>query len=82
MSRAEEEEAITRDQEPDKYNLQNKKQSILNIIKDEFKHFINASPTNLPAGTTALNWSLNLSNQINYPALYRMAISAFIHIRY
>jgi len=55
MSRAEEEEAVTRDQEPDEYDLWNKKQSILNTIEDEFKHFINASPTNLPAGTTALN---------------------------
>ena len=52
----------------------NRKQSILNIIEDEFKHFINASPTNLPAGTTALNWWLNLSNCIDYPLLYYMAI--------
>ena len=55
MSRVEEEEAITRDQEPNKYDLWNKRQSIFNAIKDEFKHFINTSPTNLPAGTTALN---------------------------
>ena len=54
-SRAGEEEAVTRDQEPDEYDLWNKKQSILNTIEDEFKHFINASPTNLPAGTTALD---------------------------
>ena len=33
----------------------NRKQSILNTIKDKFEHFINASPTNLPASTTALN---------------------------
>ena len=62
MSRAEEEEAVTRDQEPNKYNLWNKKQSILNTIKDKFKYFINASPTNLPASTTALNQQLNPSN--------------------
>ena len=73
-SRAEEEEAIARDQEPDEYDLWNKKQSVLNAIEDEFDHFINASPTNLPPGTTALDWWLNPSNRINYPSLYRMAI--------
>jgi len=54
-SRVEEEEAITRDQELNKYNLWNKKQSVLNAIKDKFNHFINASPTNLPSSTTTLN---------------------------
>ena len=53
---------MAHDQEPDEYNLWNKRQSILNTIKDEFKHFINASPTNLPTSTTALNQWLNLSN--------------------
>ena len=69
-----EEEAIARDQEPDEYDMWNRKQSILNTIEDEFEHFINASPTNLPAGTTALDWWLNPSNHIYYPSLYRMAI--------
>ena len=54
-SRVEEDEAIAHDQEPNKYNLWNKRQLILNTIEDKFNHFINASPTNLPAGTTALN---------------------------
>ena len=49
------EEAITYNQEPNKYNIWNRKQSILNTIKDKFKYFINASPINFPAGTTALN---------------------------
>ena len=66
---------MTYDQEPNKYNLWNKRQSILNTIEDEFNHFINASPTNLPAGITALNQQLNPSNQINYLALYRMVIN-------
>ena len=61
-SRVEEEEVVARYQEPNRYNFWNKRQSILNIIKDEFEYFINASPTNLPAGTTALNQWLNLSN--------------------
>ena len=73
-SRAEEEEAIAYNQEPDKYNMWNQKQSILNTIEDEFEHFINTSPINFPAGTTALNWWLNPSNHIHYPLLYRMAI--------
>ena len=54
-SRVKEEEAVAHDQEPDEYNLWNKRQLILNIIEDEFEYFINTSPTNLPAGTTALN---------------------------
>ena len=33
----------------------NRKQLILNTIKNKFKYFIKASPTNLPASTTALN---------------------------
>jgi hypothetical protein len=53
--RVEEEKAIAHNQEPDEYNLWNKRQLILNAIKDEFEHFINASPINLLAGTTALN---------------------------
>ncbi len=46
---------MAHDQEFNKYNLWNKRQLILNTIEDEFKHFINASPTNLPANITALN---------------------------
>ena len=65
---------MVHDQELDKYNLWNKRQSILNTIEDEFEHFINASPTNFPASITALDQWLNLSNQINYLVLYRMAI--------
>ena len=62
MSKVEEEEAVAHDQEPDEYNLWNKRQSILNIIEDKFEHFINASPTNLPASITAFYWWLNPSN--------------------
>lgn len=60
--------------EPDAYDLWDKKQSVLNLIEDEFDHFINASPVNLPQGTTALDWWLNPSNRTTYPCLYRMAV--------
>jgi len=42
-------------QEPDAYNIWNKKQSVLNAINDEFNYFINASLTSLPLGMTTLN---------------------------
>ena len=60
--------------EPDAYDLWDKKQSVLNLIEDEFDHFINASPVSLPQGTTALDWWLNPSNRTTYPCLYRMAV--------
>jgi hypothetical protein len=68
------EEATDRNYELDEYDLWSRKQSSLNSIEDEFDHFINASPTNLPADTTALDWWLNPSNRVAYPSLYRMAI--------
>ena len=61
-NRVEEEEIVACDQEFNKYNLQNKRQLIFNIIEDEFKYFINASPTNFPTDTTAYNQWLNLNN--------------------
>lgn len=67
-------EASNRDQEPDEYDIWSQEQSTLHAIEDEFDYFINASPTNLPSGTTALDWWLNPSNHTNYPSLYRMAI--------
>jgi hAT family C-terminal dimerisation region len=62
-------------QEPNAYNIWNKKQSVLNEIDNKFDHFINASPTSLPPGITALDWWLTPSNRASYPCLYRMAIN-------
>jgi len=69
------EEASNCNQEPDEYDIWSQEQSTLHAIEDEFDHFINASPTNLPSGTTALDWWLDPSNHTNYPSLYRMAIN-------
>ena len=70
----EREEATDRNSELDKYNLWSRKQLSLNLIKDEFDYFVNASPTNLPADTTTLNQWLNPRNRAAYPSLYRIAI--------
>ena len=48
-------EASNRNQEPDEYDIWSQEQLTLNIIDDEFKYFINASPISLPSRTTALN---------------------------
>ena len=60
--------------QPDAYNKWEKRQAVIILIEDKFEWFINDPPGKLLNSTSVLDWWLNLSNCINYPSLYCIAI--------
>ena len=63
-------EASKQQEEPDTYDIWERKQAVLSSIEDEFDQFITVRPINLLKGTTALDWWLNPNNRTNYLCLY------------
>lgn len=58
----------------DEFDRYTHEQAVLNVVEDEFEHFIRSAPVNLPPTVSSLGWWLQEANRQSYPALSRMAI--------